>query len=214
MDILVGRTMARPRWVNSRVVLGTVLVLLAVAGGRAVMTADRSTTAVLVASRALVPGTAVDPGAVGVERVHLDPGLLARYLPATTDLRALVVTSPIPEGTLIPAETVGPPQDRGRGRAITIPVEPDHAVGGDLHPGDLIDVYATYDAGDVRPRTQTLVRATPVVGLVTDGGFVAGDSSVVGITVSVPPSSAQRIAFASRVASLDIARVDGAGTGR
>lgn len=93
---------------------------------------------------------------------------------------------------------------------MTIPVTPEHAVGGRLRAGDRVDVYATFDSGDDRARTSLLVRGVEVLDVVETGGLVAGEESVVGLTVAVTPSEAARLAFAIRTAELDVALVAGA----
>ena len=209
MDIAVAKRLARPHWLNARVVLGTTLVGLSLVGGRAVVASTDTTTAVLAAVNDIQPGTQVTSDLLTIERVHLSPALLRTYVTAGSPVEGLTVQLPIPAGALIPEASLRESPGGAEGRAITIPVEPDHAVGGVLRAGDRVDVYATFDSSDVRARTEVLIRAAPVIDIVSDGGFVAGDRSIVGVTVAVDPDVARRIAFAARIALLDVARVDG-----
>lgn len=207
MDVAVAGRAGRPAWINRRTVFGVLLVALSVAGGHAILESGKATTPMWVAARDLAGGSTVSAYAVRVEHVHLPPSLASSYAAADHPIEGQVVTRPVSEGELLSFDWLAV-RAPGEGRALTVPVDPEHAVGGDLHPGDLVDIFATFDAGDPSARTVTLAREVQVVDLVTAGGLVMGDKAVVGITVSVSPEDAQRIALAARTGELDVARVD------
>ena len=75
----------------------------------------------------------------------------------------------------------------GLGRSMAIPLPPESPVLPSLRPGDRVDVFATFDAGDVRSKTTLVAR---------------------GIEVSVAPEDAARLAFAIRNGRVDIVRID------
>src|SRR5665647_579686 len=76
----------RPGWRDTRFLVGLVLVALSVAMGSAAFSAAARTVPVFVAAEPLVPGEAVDVGAVVVRQVRLAESL-DRYLRADVALR-------------------------------------------------------------------------------------------------------------------------------
>ena len=89
---------------------------------------------------------------------------------------------------------------------MTIPVTPEHAVGGALRAGDTVDVYVSYNAGDLRALTKLVLDDAQILDLVTAGGLVVGDEAVVGVTVSVDSAVAKELAFAIRNGEIDLSR--------
>lgn len=207
MDIAVAARAGRPAWVNRRTVVGALLMALSVTAGHGILENGKATTPVWVAAQDLAGGTRVGSGSLRVEHVRLPPGLAAAYVEADEQITGLVVTRPVAQGELVPRNWLAT-HSPGEGRALTVPVDPEHAVGGQLQSGDFVDIFATFRSDDEAARTVTLAREVQVLDLVAAGGLVMGDKSVVGITISVSPSDAQRIALATRTAELDVARVD------
>ncbi len=209
MDVAVAARAARPTWLNRRTILGVVLVGISLIGGQSILENAKAAAPVWVVTRDLPGGATLDSHSLRVEHVGLPASLVSTYLPASVDPAGQILTRPLAAGELVPANWIARDSGSSGTRALTVPVDPERAVGGALRPGDLIDMYATFDAGDSRARTVTLVRAVEVVDLVSAAGLVMGDKAVVGITISVTPEEAQRVAFASRSGALDIVRVDG-----
>lgn len=207
MDVAVAARAGRPGVVNRRTVLGVLLVGLSVAGGYGILQEADRTVPVWVVARDLASGSVIGADSLRVERVSLPDRLESEYATTSEQLEGSVVTRPLGEGELVPNGWVAA-APASEGRSITIPIDPEHAVGGQLRPGDLVDLFATFDPSDIRARTVSLVREAEVIDTVSAGGLVMGDSSVVGLTVSVTPDEAQRIAFASRTAQIDVVRVD------
>ena len=129
-------------------------------------------------------------------------------LPTAAAVTGETLTAAARAGELVPRDWVSPGPVVASGRSLTIPVSPEHAVGGHLRIGDRIDVFATFNAGDVRARTTAAARAVEVVGSVEAGGLITGEEATVGITVAVTPEEAARLAFAIRTGEIDIARVE------
>jgi len=188
-------------------VFGAVLLVISLAGGRTILASASDTTPVWVAARSLAGGTRITAESLRIEQVDLPASLASTYVSARKDIEGAVLTRPVAAGELLAQNWVVPRASRA-GRAVTIPVDPTHAVGGALGPGDLVDVFATFDAGDASARTVTLVRQVEVVDVVSAGGLVMGEKAIVGITISVSPEDAQRVALAARAAELDVARVE------
>ncbi len=206
----VGRAarVSRPSWANLRTALGLLLFCAALLAGQRVLKDAQSTVDVWTAARDLPQDQELESGDLVAKAVHLPPELMDHYLMASTDLEGAVLTRPVMQGELVSSGSVADEALAGAGRSMTIPVAPEHAVGGALRPGDRIDVFGTFDAGDARARTLLLVRAVSVLDIVKSGGLVVEEEAAVGVTVSVTPEEAARLAFAIRSADLDIVRVD------
>jgi Flp pilus assembly protein CpaB len=209
MDVPQARRMSRPSWINLRTVLGLLLFCVAFLAGQRVLDTSRVTVAVWSATRDLGADSVIGEDDITAVDVKLPDDAIALYAPASDDLVGTILSRPVRAGEIIPAEAVATAPEIATGRSMTIPVTPEHANGGALRPGDRIDVFATFDAGDVRARTTLLVRAVEVLDVVTAGGIVGGTESAVGITVAVTPEDAARLAFAIRTAEIDVARITG-----
>jgi hypothetical protein len=97
----------RPSWRDSRLVVGVLLVLAAVAvGARVVATAD-DTVDVYAAAVALPEGARLDAGALRVARVRLEPGTAAYLDAARPPPEGAVVLRTIGAGELVPVQAVG-----------------------------------------------------------------------------------------------------------
>jgi Flp pilus assembly protein CpaB len=209
VDVPAARRVSRPTWINARTVLGAILFALAFVGGRQVLSGAGATTSVLVATRDLARGDVIHGSDLRLVGADLPPDILATYATSIRDLEGAVATRAIHSGELLSLEWFSGAGDPvGQGRSMTVPVSPDHAVGGDLRPGDVVDVYATFDAGDVRARTSLLVREAEILHIVSSEGVIIGDQGMVGVTLSVSPDEAGRLAFAIRTSELDLVRVD------
>lgn len=208
MDVPVARRVERPEWVNSRTVLGLVLFGVALFGGQRVLEAGSRTVPVWAAARDLSAGQVLSPSDLRIAEVRLPGDLLAGYASAETSIEGLTTTRAVARGELISARWITD-EEVALGSSMTIPVTPEHAVGGDLRPGDRVDVYATYNASDLRARTELVVEGAEVLDVVTAGGLVVEGDSMIGITVAIDRDAAAVLAGAIRTAEIDLVRVDG-----
>ena len=175
------------------------------------MIADaRATTPVLVAARDLPTDHRLTAADFVQAEVALPPELTTRYAPATQDLTGVTLSRPVAEGEMIALSWVASSRYAGEGRAMTVPITAEHAVGGDLRTGDRVDILATFDSGDARARTVLVAEEVEIVSPVEAGGLVTGEASVIGVTVAVTPEQAAELTFALRSAELDVVRVEGA----
>jgi pilus assembly protein CpaB len=213
VEVAQAARVARPAWVNLRTVLGVILFSLALLGGNRLLAASKTTVDVWVATRDLPRDSLIAAGDVEAEAVKLPSRLLAAYAPATETLVGRVVTRPLHAGELVARGWLATSAAPSGARSLTVPVEPEHAVGGALRAGDRVDVLATFDAGDVRARTTLLARGVDVLEVVKAGALAFGDEAVVGVTLSVTPQEATRLAFALRTGEIDVVRVDGPAAG-
>jgi Flp pilus assembly protein CpaB len=208
MDVGVARRLERPSWINARAALGLVLLCTSLVAGRQLIESSTSTVPVWAAERDLATGAHLDPSALTRIEVAIPSPALNRYLSATGSPAGLRVGRPIARGELIPVAALSEEAADGRGSAMTIPVSPEHALGGELRPGDHIDVFATFNSQDLRARTTLLVSEVEVLDLVSSGGLVLDGEAVVGVTVALSPDEAAKVAFAVRTAEIDIVRLE------
>ncbi len=211
MDVPRARRLSRPSWANVRTVLGLLLFAAALLIGRSILEGAKTTMQVWAAAGDLRGDETLDPGDLVPAEVRLPADVAAAYAPASEDLTGAVLMRPLVAGELVPSAWLSSGPSAAAGRSMTIPVTPEHAVGGRLRSGDRADVYGTFDSGDARARTSLLVRDVEVLDVVEAGGLIVGEESVVGLTVAVTPSEAARLAFAIRTAELDVVLVSGPG---
>ena len=209
MDVPVARRIERPGWLNLRTVLGLLLFAVAFTGGRALMRSANTTTLYWAATTDLAQDSTITAEKVRSVAVRLPEDVAGQYAAAAEAIEGRVLTRAVRAGELIPAGWLADDAVSTAARSMTIPVSPEHALGGALRAGDRIDVFATFDAGDVRARTTAVARDVEIRDVVTAGGLVVGEESVVGITVAVTPEEAANLAFAIRTAEIDIARLEG-----
>lgn len=210
MDVPVARRVERPEWVNTRTVLGLVLFGIALFGGQRVLEAGSRTVPVWAAARNLSAGAVLTAGDLRIAEVRLPGDLLAHYASGDTPIEGLTTTRAVAQGELISARWITS-EDVALGSSMTIPITPEHAVGGDLRPGDRVDVYATFDASDLRARTELVVEGAEVLDIVDADGLVVADGSMIGVTVAIEPDAAGALAGAIRTAEIDLVRVDAEG---
>lgn len=212
MDVARARRVGRPAWVNLRTVLGLLLFGVALLAGNRLLAVEAESQEIWVATRDLAEGTVLAPGDVEPAAVDLPARVAPAYAPATVPVLGDVLTRPLRAGELVSAGWLASSNDSGSARSITIPVEAAHAVGGALQPGDRVDVFVTFDPENVRARTLLVARAVEVQSVVKTSGVAFGETALVGLTLSVSPEQASRLAFAIRAGLIDIARVDGSAT--
>ena len=139
-----ARRLATPRWLDTRLVLGVLLVLLSVlVGARVLAGADRSQL-VWATSRALAPGSVLAAGDLVAVRVRLfdTAGL---YLDAEQPAPVgYVAARGLGAGELLPDDALRRPELDVDYRLVTVLVELGH-VPPDLVDGQQVDVWLTPD---------------------------------------------------------------------
>jgi pilus assembly protein CpaB len=209
MDVPVARRVERPAWINARTVLGLLLFALAFLGGQRILAAGETSVHLWAAARDLPQGAVISEGDLRVAEADLPEDLLGSYLVASQAVEGVVLSRPVRAGELLPVAWVtGDGTSSGLGRSMAIPLPPESPVLPSLRPGDRVDIFATFNAGDVRAKTTLVARGIDVVDLETAGGLVMGEEAVIGIEVSVSPEDAARLAFAIRNGQIDIVRID------
>jgi pilus assembly protein CpaB len=196
------------------------------AGAVAPSQQPENTTEVLVATRALPPGTILDPEAIKFVAWPKELIEGAYYIKGEADpvkLQGTVVRYAIPAGQPVTQGALVKPGDRGflaaalgaGMRAVTVPVSAQSAVAGFVFPGDRVDLVLTQSVpggGDGPPlkASETILRNLRV--LATDqrtdkqtddnGNTVVTTYSTV--TVEATPKIAEKIAVAQTVGQLSL----------
>jgi Flp pilus assembly protein CpaB len=183
-------------------------MLIAFAGGQRILADARTTVSYWTAAQDLPRGAEVTPDDLVVTQVQLPDDVADRYVPASDILIGSNLERAVAAGELIPSQWLSETSG-GPGREMTVPVPPEHAVGGALEIGDSVDVYATFAPEGAEARTTLIARSVEVLSVVEAGGLVLDEEAKVGITVAVSPEEATRLAFAIRTADLDVVRIVG-----
>jgi Flp pilus assembly protein CpaB len=208
--VAVGLRRLRRPSIDVRVVTGVVLVAVSVVGGLRMTRDPQPGTAVFVAAVDLDVGHVLNRGDLAQVEVRA-PGSMVSGLERVDRGAPLgrVLRSPVRAGAPIPLDALG--RSMPAGREVTIPVTPEHALGGAIRPGDRIDVYATFDKTTDVARTLTVAHRATVRGVTrSDGLFGQQEGVVTAITLAVDPDAAIAVAFAARNGELDVVRARGA----
>lgn len=159
---------------------------------------------VVVAARDLPLGRRVRRSDLADRPVRGDAGL-AGALTRPTAAVGRVVAVPLLRGAVITDRHLAAHRRDGRDGTVPAGLRAMRVIiegGVQPHPGDPVDIYATFDpqtvGSDVEP-TLTVAHAVPVIAVDR-----AEDGSI-GVTVLVTPDEAKRLAFATAAGTLAIA---------
>jgi len=206
----IGRRARRFPRLDARLGTGLALVALSVLGGLRLVAAAEHTTAVVVAAHELPANHVIERGDLRTARVHASTRVLDGLVRGSriASLTGQVLLFPVATDGLVGTSSVG--KAAREGREMTIPVAPEHALGGALRIGDRVDVLASFSKAGKDARTLTVVRGATVVDTVhTEGLFGQHEGQLSALTLSVPPDDAVYLAFAVRNGELDVVRATG-----
>ena len=166
-----------------RAAVGALLVTAAVLGvSQAHAAADRPpATAYVIAARPVAPGEVLDPAALDLVRVDLPAPLSGRAFADPAALDGATSLAPLAAGELVLLSQVLPPGTapaRGVDLALALPAE--RALGGDLRPGEQVDLVAT--SASSAPR---LVARRALVTRVGTGGDTLLDTGGPALTLTL-----------------------------
>ena len=216
-----GRVLRRPRHLDRRAVLGTFLLLVAVAGSLAFWSASSTTTAVLVATHDLPARATLSTADVAIARVRVDDATYQAAVPAA-ELSSAVgrqLDSPVyAHQLLVHAQLSTSLPLRKDQMVFTVPVTPDTAAGGRIRPGDVVEVLVTTGKDTSNPQSRVVLPRAAVydVGyggnlttISTAGSTTIGNSSAQGsiswLTLIVTQNQALQLARAKWSGQLDVA---------
>ena len=206
--------LALPRWFDSRMVVGILLVLASVVVGAKVFSSAGATTSVWAAARDLPAGSRLERSDLRAVEVKLGDG--RQYVSAAGVAPAgYVLTRPVGAGELLPSKAFVDPAKAGdvalARREVTVPVRQDHWPS-DLRPDELVDIYAT------PAKTADATAATPpsrILAGVTVGSVPSRSKDVFGgsgeatgsVTLLVRDDQVAALVAAVESSQLDLVRV-------
>lgn len=202
-----------PRWLDGRLVLGVLLVLVSVLVGAKVLASAGRSQQAWQATHDLAPGTVLTAGDLELGRVRLFGG--ADYVLASdAEPVGQVLRRGVGSHELLPARALSP-ADLVASREISVPVAPGH-LPADLAHGQQVDVYVTpADKGGQRgtatragdPLAPRLVLSgIPVSSTSAPGGLSSGGSDQP-VVLSVGPGQVLALVQAMAQGRVDLVRV-------
>lgn len=171
--------LVRPRWLNPRLLVGVLLVLVSVAVGARLLAAADRTVPVLVAAEDLVPGQPLTSDLVEPSGALLESGL-DRYV---TDVgTGYLVVRPVERGELLPRSAIKPAGEAEDVRQVTVAVPASESPAG-LRPGDAVDVWLVPEGED--DRASLLLPAARVTAATSGGGGLGAPTGQHRVTLAV-----------------------------
>ena len=200
-----------PSWLDGRLVIGVVLVLLSVVVGAKIIASSQRYDVMWAASRDIAPGTTlIKADLLQVNVRFKDHGAL--YISAAgVSPVGRVTVSPLASGQLIPLAAV-PATPSPAVRLVTIPVARLHMPrGNDLH-GVQVDLYVTAKtlSGQVQAKPQLVLANVTIADTIVDSSLGSSDGS--GVVLSVPVAFVDAVVAAAQLGSVDLVRVPAAAT--
>ncbi len=201
-----------PSWLDGRLVLGVVLVLVSVLVGAKVLASADTAQEVWVATHDLAPGTVLAPGDLQTARVRLF-GTSSRYVAGTKPV-GYVVQRGVSKDELLPVGSLATPGRAVARRDITVPVAHGH-LPPDLSRGEQVDVYVTPDdkaarrtvTKDADPFAPRLVLESVTVSKVVRTGGLGSGGQDQPVVLSVDPAEVLALVRAMGQGRLDLVRV-------
>lgn len=211
--------LASPSWLDTRLVLGVLLVLVSVVVGARVLAAADRTQLAWAATRDLAAGTTLQEGDVEAVEVRL-LGARDRYLAAPgSPYENYVLDRPVSAGELVPFAALTVPGEGDQVRQVSVPVLPGRYPE-QLRRGQLVDVWATPDRdaaaalaadGDARAAGSRLVlEAVPVHEVPSGGGALSAGTAERAVVLSVRPRDVEALVAAMTAGRIDLVRVPAA----
>jgi hypothetical protein len=212
--------LATPSWLDTRLVLGVLLVLVSVVvGARLLATADRSQL-VWAAGSDLAAGSTLAAGDLQPAEVRLFDSSGA-YLPATAAPPVgYVLDRAVARGELLPRQALSRPGDDVDLRLVTVPVLPERYPR-ELAKGQQVDVWTTPDAdavgapaddgGEAGPgpggASRLVLPGLTVQSVPEQGGGLGGATPERSVVLAVPPDDVESLLSAMASGRLDLVRV-------
>ena len=167
----------RPRWLDPRLLIGVLLVLVSVAAGAKVVAEADDSYAVWAVQRDVGPRAALTEADLTTRKVRLD-GDAGAYVAANGPAPwGWTLTRPVGAGELLPRAALAPPGSVAT-RRVALGVDP--VVAADLAPGSVVDVYVV-PAADRATRSpapvQRVLAGVTVASVERGGGRGLGSSS-------------------------------------
>lgn len=205
--------LATPGWLDARLVLGVLLVLVSVVvGARVLSSADRSQT-VWAAARDLAPGAQLAREDLVVVRVRLFGADTRRYISGSgAPPVGYFLRRGVGERELLPFFALTKPGEDVTFRYVTVPVARGHLPPG-LAEDSQVDVYVSPERrggasalpSDARPRL--VVRNVTVLERPRASGFTGGGSTDEAVVLQVRPTEVPLLLAAMSEGRIDLVGV-------
>jgi Flp pilus assembly protein CpaB len=211
--------LASPRWLDGRLVLGVLLVLVSVVVGARVLSAADRSTAVYAVTRDLAAGSVLGSDDLEQVRVRLFDNA-EQYVAVGTPPLGYVLRRGMGAGELLPRRALSEPTDDVDFREVTVPVEVGHLPPG-LDTGTQVDVWITPEraaepaSADPSPTTpselelrgaQLVLQGVTVLAVQSEGGGFSGSTSVP-VVLQVRPTDVSALVSAMSLGRIDLVRV-------
>jgi flagella basal body P-ring formation protein FlgA len=203
--------LASPSWLDGRLVLGVLLVLVSVLVGAKVLAGADTSQQVWAASHDLSPGTVLNASDLELSKVRLF-GNSKRYLTGPKPV-GYVVLRGVGAQEFLPRDAVDAPGQVLQRRDVTVPVGYGH-LPTDLAHGDVVDVYVTPDDKAAKrvekgvdlthPR---LVLTSIAVSRVTRASGLSSGGQQVPVILTVDPAQVLALVQAMADGPIDLVRV-------
>ena len=203
-----ARRVEVPRWTDTRLLVGVLLVLASVVLGTRVVATGQQTQAVWAAARDLPSGVTLRPDDVVLAHVRLDD-LAARYLLARAPVVGRSLRRAVSAGELLPASALGSTDAASTAHLLAVPVDGTRLPPG-LGRGSVVDVYVTpRDAAGGSasgPTRRVLVGATVMDADDQDPGL-RDPQAAVAVVLDVPDAAVPDLVAAVRSGDVDLVLV-------
>lgn len=199
-----------PSWLDGRLVLGVLLVLVSVLVGAKVLAGADTSQQVWVASHDLAPGTVITGADLHEGKVRLY-GTSRHYLAGSRPI-GYVVRRAVSSDELVPADSLSQPGQDAPRREITLPVAVGH-LPPDLGRSDQVDVYVTPDDKSAKRSTARdayaprLVLTGLTVSRVVRSGGLGSSGQDQPVVLSVDPGQVLTLVQAMSDGTIDLVRV-------
>jgi hypothetical protein len=199
--------MARPRWLDSRLVLGLLLVLASVVLGAKIVGGADHYERVYAATHELSAGTTLSAADVGTVRVRFGADG-NRYVSAGGSLPVgYVLDRAVGSNELLPKAALHA-VTRADSRLVTVPVKPHHFAA-DLGHGQLVDVYVTAKpkSRETTPPPALVLGRVPVETVDDVQGSRYSGSSEAAVTLRTTADAVPYVVNALQTGEIDLIRV-------
>ena len=193
-----------PRWRDTRLALGVLLILVSVVAGSRVVAGAQRVEQAWALQHDLAAGTTLQAADLRLVEVRLDAVGTNYVRAADADPAGRVLSRPVTSGELLPVAALQP-ADAATMSAVTVPVERFHYPSG-LDRGQLVDVYVTAKtaSGTGQGAPERVLADVLVSGVDRDGSRFGSAGSVAGVVLSVDPDDVGRLVAAVRAGALDL----------
>lgn len=198
-----ARRLPRARWLDPRLLVGVLLVLVSVVVGARVVAASDRTSGVWAAAHDLAAGTPLSPD--DLVRVDVVLPKDAGYLPVSRPVAGQVLARPVGAGELVPAAALADAPTNLRRLAVEV----DRASVTGLSAGSAVDldVVPARAAGQPQAPTREVLSGVPVLGVSTDAGGLGGSRRTAVVVLSVGPADARAVLDAQAAGDLRLVQV-------